>query len=88
MDNKTRCQSCGMPLSADFGNIGTNADGTKTDEYCSFCFQNGEFIAPDQTLEEMINSSIENMTADLNMPPEEAAELANSFIPTLKRWQK
>jgi len=88
MDNKTRCQSCGMSLSADFGNKGTNADGTKIDEYCSFCFQNGEFTAPDQTLEEMINSSVENMTADLNMPPEKAAELANSVIPTLKRWQK
>ncbi len=87
MDDKIRCQSCGMPLSADFGNLGTNADGTKTDEYCSFCFQNGEFTAPNQTLEEMINSSIENMTADLNMPPEKAAELANSFIPKLRRWQ-
>jgi len=88
MDDKIRCQSCGIPLSTDFGNLGTNSDGTKIDEYCSFCFQNGEFTAPDQTLEEMINSSIENMTADLNMPPEKAAELANSFIPTLRRWQK
>jgi hypothetical protein len=35
----------------------------------------------------MIKSSIENMTADLNMPPEKAAELANSFIPKLRRWQ-
>ena len=87
MDNKMRCQSCGMPLSADFGNLGTNNDGSKTDEYCSFCFQNGEFTNPTQTLEEMINSSIENMTADLNMPREKASELANSFIPTLRRWQ-
>ena len=87
MDDKIRCQSCGMPLSADFGNLGTNADGTKTDEYCSFCFQNGVFTAPDQTLEEMINSSIENMTADLNMTAEKAAELANSVIPKLRRWQ-
>jgi len=46
MDNKTRCQSCGMSLSADFANKGTNADGTKTEKYCSFCFQNGEFTAP------------------------------------------
>jgi hypothetical protein len=87
MDDKIRCQSCGMPLSSEFANLGTNADGTKTDEYCSFCFQNGEFTAPNQTLEEMIKSSIENMTADLNMPPEKAAELANSFIPKLRRWQ-
>jgi hypothetical protein len=88
MDNKSRCQSCGMPLSADFGNLGTNTDNSKTGEYCSFCFQNGEFTNPAQTLEEMINSSIENMTADLNMPREQAINLANSFIPTLRRWQK
>ena len=88
MDDKLRCQSCGMPLSAEFGNHGTNADQSRTDEYCSFCFRNGEFTNPNQTLEQMIQSSVENMTADLNMPPEKAVELANSFIPKLRRWQK
>lgn len=88
MDDKQRCQSCGMPLSAEFGNHGTNADGSSNAEYCSFCFQNGAFTNPDQTLSEMIQSSIENMTADLNMPADKASELANSFISTLKRWQK
>lgn len=88
MDDKQRCQSCGMPLSAEFGNYGTNADESRNDEYCSICFRGGELTNPHQTLAEMIASSIENMTADLNMPPEKAAELANSFIPKLRRWQK
>jgi hypothetical protein len=35
----------------------------------------------------MIESSIENMTTELQMPLEQATNLANSFIPTLKRWQ-
>ncbi len=87
MDNKIRCQSCGMPLSKDFGNLGTNADESNTEEFCIFCFRNGAFTNPDQTKEEMINSSIENMTTDLQMPLEQATNLANSFIPTLKRWQ-
>jgi hypothetical protein len=39
-------------------------------------------------MEEMIQSSIENMTTDLQIPLEAARDLANSFIPTLKRWQK
>jgi hypothetical protein len=38
-------------------------------------------------MEEMIASSIENMTQDLQMPLEQATNLANSFIPTLRRWQ-
>ena len=87
MDNKSRCQSCGMPISAEFGNLGTNADGSLHSEYCVFCFSNGDFTNPNQTLEEMIQSSIENMTNDLQMPLEQATNLANSFIPTLKRWQ-
>ncbi len=87
MDDKIRCQSCGMPLSEEFGNLGTNADGTTTSEYCIFCFSDGKFTNPDQTLEEMIQSSIENMRADLNMPVERATELANSVIPKLRRWR-
>ena len=87
MDNKMRCQSCGMPLSEEFANLGTNADGSAASEYCIFCFAEGDFTNPEQTLSEMIQSSIKNMTADLNMPVEQAAELANSFIPKLRRWQ-
>ncbi len=88
MDNKIRCQSCGMPLSSEFGNHGTNADGSPAFEFCSICFKDGEFTNPNQTLDEMIESSVENMTADLNMPRQKAEELASAFIPTLKRWQK
>lgn len=87
MDNKVRCQSCGMPLSKDFGNLGTEADGAPIEEYCIFCFANGQFTNPEQTLPEMIQSSIDNMTTELGMPLEQATALANSFIPTLRRWQ-
>lgn len=87
MENKVRCQSCGMPISKDFGNLGTEADGTNNKEFCKFCYQNGAFTNPNQTLQEMIQSSIENMTNDLQMPLDKAKELANSFIPTLRRWQ-
>ena len=36
MDDKARCQSCGMPL--DIGFYGTNSDGTGNMEYCKLCF--------------------------------------------------
>jgi hypothetical protein len=87
MENKVRCQSCGMPLSAEFGNYGTLADGKFNQEFCIFCFKDGDFTNPNQTLAEMIQSSIENMTNEIGMPFDKATELANSFIPTLKRWQ-
>jgi hypothetical protein len=88
MDDKQRCQSCGMPLSAEFGNFGTGRDGNPVEDYCTFCFADGGFRNPGQTLEEMIQSSIDNMTNDLGMPLERATELANSVIPALGRWNK
>lgn len=38
------CQSCGMPLKRDAKGGGTNADGTISKMYCSYCFDKGEFI--------------------------------------------
>jgi len=38
------CQSCGMPLNKDPQSGGTNADGSKNEKYCSYCYQNGAFV--------------------------------------------
>ena len=37
------CQSCGMPMKQDPQGGGTNADGSINENYCSYCYQNGEF---------------------------------------------
>ena len=95
MDNKLRCQSCGMPLgefqSADgkmTNNFGTNFDGGRNGEYCVFCFRGGGFTKPDLTLDGMIAMSVENMTGEQKMPEARARELATSVIPKLRRWTK
>lgn len=74
-----------MPLSID--NYGTNASGTNNLEYCKFCFQKGGFTDTELTLPQMIQMSVTNMTKDLHMSDEEAQNLANTVIPTLKRWR-
>jgi hypothetical protein len=38
------CQSCGMPLKRDEKGGGTNADKSISKKYCSYCYENGEFI--------------------------------------------
>lgn len=43
MSAKQMCQSCGMPLSKDPQGGGTNAEGSKSEKYCSYCYQNGKF---------------------------------------------
>lgn len=77
-----------MPLSDEFANYGTNADGSPMKEFCVFCYKDGAFIQPNLTLEEMINLSVKNMTTDLKMTEERAEELARSVIPNLGRWKQ
>lgn len=50
---KKHCQSCGMPLEQDPHHGGTEKDGTHSMEYCSHCYENGEFIDKDCTIEKM-----------------------------------
>ena len=45
------CQSCGMPLTDEV--LGTNADGSKNEDYCMYCYKDGKFLQ-DCTMEEMI----------------------------------
>ena len=40
---KSICQSCGMKLKKDPQGGGTNEDGSKSDIYCSYCYQNGDY---------------------------------------------
>jgi hypothetical protein len=79
------CQSCGMPM-ADEALFGTNADGSKNEEYCKYCFENGSF-GKDETLEEMIATCIPFMVEE-GMKEEEAKGILESTLPQLKRWQK
>ncbi len=38
------CESCGMPMSKDPQGGGTNADGSKNEKYCSYCYADGKFL--------------------------------------------
>ena len=42
-----------MPLKADPQGGGTNADGTRNQEYCSYCYVGGRFVSPDMSIDEM-----------------------------------
>ena len=76
-----------MPIDESAANFGTEADGSATSEYCMFCYQNGGFTDPQQSLDEMVASSVNFMTENLRFSAAEAAELSNNVIRKLKRWQ-
>jgi hypothetical protein len=86
MENMIFCQSCGMPLSReeDFGN---NADGSKNEDYCAYCYKDGKFTQ-DVTMEGMIDICVPFMVeANEGMTEEEARSSMREWFPTLKRWK-
>ena len=87
MDAKQRCQSCGMPIDEAAANFGTEADGSSASEYCTFCYKGGSFTNPDQSVDQMVASSVDFMTENLGFSAAEATELSNNVIRKLKRWQ-
>jgi hypothetical protein len=72
-----------MPLeNPDFR--GTEKDGSKSIEYCSYCYQKGSFINPDMTLEEMktlVKEQMGKIKMDTGL-----INMAIGTLPNLKRW--
>lgn len=82
------CQSCAMPLGTSEEMFGTNADGSKNQDYCKYCFENGAFTSK-ATMEEMIETCVPHMvTANAGMSEDEARNMMRQFFPTLKRWRQ
>ena len=53
MPELTYCGSCAMPMT-DTVLYGSEVDGSKSPDYCSYCYVNGNFTA-DVTMEEMVD---------------------------------
>ena len=84
------CQSCGMPLTDEV--LGTNADGTKNEDYCMYCYKDGQFLQ-DCTMEEMIEHCAQfvgavNEGLEKPITKEEYIGMMKSYFPQLKRWRK
>jgi hypothetical protein len=85
--NENYCQSCGMPMGGADEMNGTNADGSKNQDYCKYCFENGAFTK-ESTMEEMIEICVPHMTSgDSGMSEDQARKMMQEFFPTLKRWK-
>lgn len=80
-----QCQSCGMPLSQDPQGGGTEADGTTSTEYCSYCYQSGEFVGDFSSAAEMqafCKEKLKEQGVKWPLP-----WLFTRQIPRLKRWR-
>lgn len=82
------CQSCGMPMGGTDELYGTEKDGSKSGDYCKYCYENGAFTAA-CSMEEMIAFCVSPMTSsNPNMTEDQARNMMRKFFPTLKRWQQ
>ena len=71
---------------------GTEADGSASEEYCAYCYQQGRFLQ-DVTMEEMAEHNLQflaewNRANGLALDEAEARAGLLAFLPTLKRWRR
>lgn len=83
-DMGKHCQSCGMPLKKDPQGGGSNADGTRSQLYCSLCYGDGAFYAKDMNAKEFQALCVQKMKE--NGMPGVLAWLLTRQIPKLGRW--
>ncbi len=85
MENMNFCQSCGMPMGETEEMYGLNADGSKNEDYCKYCFTDGHFTT-EGAMEEMIETCVPFMVNG-GMSEEKARSILTEQLPNLKRWK-
>ena len=78
------CQSCAMPLEGE-ESLGTNKDGSKNQDYCSYCYKDGAFTG-DMTMEEMIGFCVPMTAKHTGKTEEETRAEMMEYFPKMRRW--
>jgi transcriptional regulator with XRE-family HTH domain len=76
------CQCCGMPL--DDSTISKEADGEFNEDYCKWCYTDGEFKY--KSVEQLIDFCTEHMASD-SWPAEQVRAHMEAVVPNLKHWK-
>ena len=76
------CQCCGMPL--EDASISREADGMFNEEYCKWCYADGEYLYHD--MDTLIDVCVEHM-ANESVSPEQARAYMKTLLPKLNYWK-
>ena len=79
------CQSCGMMFTGS-GQHGHEADGTETEDYCRWCYEDGAYTY-ETTMDDMIEECAPRMAEAMGWTVDESASLLGAVLPTLERWK-
>jgi hypothetical protein len=75
-----------MPMGPTDEHYGTETDGSKSKDYCKYCYENGVFTA-ECTMQEMIDFCVQPMVENVpGMTEAQARAIMNEHFPQLKRW--
>ena len=77
------CQCCGMPL--EDPTISREKDGSFQEEYCKWCYADGEFRYSSQ--EQLIDFCAEHLATE-DWPAEQVRAHMMAVLPQLKHWKK
>jgi len=67
-------------------NRGTETDGSHSDLYCKYCYQHGEFVNPQMTLDQMRNI-VSTQMRKLKIS-DTVIQQSIDMLPHLRRWRK
>lgn len=79
---KLICQCCGMPL--DDTTISKEPEGEFNEEYCKWCYTDGEFIY--KSLGELTDFLVEHASSE-SWPKEQARVFYEEQLPKLRYWK-
>lgn len=75
-----------MPVTEEL--LGTEANGEKNPDYCTYCYQKGAFTFPGATMEQMIEVCVPHMLeANPGDDGGPARAMMEGFLPSLSRWR-
>lgn len=76
------CQCCGMPL--EDTNISKETDGFFNEEYCKWCYADGEYMYHD--MDDLIDVCVHHMTSEA-VSEEQARTYMKALLPKLDYWK-
>jgi flavodoxin len=85
MTEQKICQSCSASLTKP-ENFGTNLDSSINQDYCSECYQQGQFVELTLTRDLIQQKVAQRLIAEKKLSQEKALEEARLIVSHLKRW--
>ena len=77
------CQCCGMPM--DDAVVSKEADGLFNEEYCKWCYADGEYMYHD--MDDLIDVCVSHM-ANEQFTPEQVRAYMRDMLPKLNYWKR